>query len=105
MVDALVHYRKHFLIAMAIGVLMLITIISYSSGTPRNQEWQVVYLGAASLAYVPLFLFIVTEAFGPFSTRRKKANTILARILSVPSGFVALGSLYGFVNSLLWLVL
>ncbi len=105
MLDTLTQYRKLMLIMIVLGIALHFAVIIQSSEIEKGIQWKLMFIGTAALANVPLFLFILTEAFGPVAKTRSSANKLLARIFVLPFGLVSLFFVYVFLQTLVYSVI
>lgn len=57
-----------------------------------------VFIWLVDVAYIAIFLFLLTESFGDLATKRTKLNRSLARIFLLFSSVVILGTSLGLLR-------
>ena len=102
--ETLANNRACILILFVIGIVLFVTINSQTTGMDEGPVKEMAFTGSATLVHVPLFLFLLTELFGPIAKNRSKVNKFFAWTFIIPSGLISLLVAYGFFSTLLFVV-
>ncbi|MCP3871311.1 MAG: hypothetical protein GY703_25065 [Gammaproteobacteria bacterium] len=100
MMNVLIKNRKYLLAVAIFGFLLSIYTIPQSPGSESELISELKFTGSSVLTHLPLFLFLLTEAFGPKAETRSRLNRIIAWFFVILSGLATLVMLVGFLRSL-----
>lgn len=100
----LLKYRAYIVIAFAFSFALFVFITIQSPTVEKDAARNLAFLGTGAFSNILLFLFLLTEVFGPIAENRSKVNKLMAWIFIFTSAFISVVMLFGLIAFIVFFI-